>query len=102
VDPVREEASVEEQASAAPSAARAPEHRMERKTMMARSIVGGLLASSLLLGGCYMPPWQPATRAYVWVPGHWTVPPRGYVWVPGHWETQANGNVWVDAYWRQN
>jgi hypothetical protein len=46
--------------------------------------------------------WQPATRTYVWVPGHWTIPPRGYVWVPGHWETQASGNVWVDGAWRAN
>lgn len=46
--------------------------------------------------------WQPATRTYVWVPGHWTVPPRGYVWVPGHWETHSTGNQWVDGYWRPN
>jgi WXXGXW repeat (2 copies) len=42
------------------------------------------------------------TRTYVWVPGHWTVPPKDYVWVPGHWETQANGTVWVDGQWRHN
>lgn len=46
--------------------------------------------------------WQPATRTYVWAPGHWTVPPQGYAWVPGHWETQANGSVWVDEQWRHN
>jgi hypothetical protein len=46
--------------------------------------------------------WQPVTRTYAWVPGHWTIPPQGYVWVPGHWETQANGTVWVDGQWRHN
>ena len=45
---------------------------------------------------------SPPRRTYVWVPGHWTVPPQGYVWVPGHWETQANGTVWVDGQWHHN
>jgi WXXGXW repeat (2 copies) len=44
--------------------------------------------------------WQPSTRTYLWVPGHWTVPPTGQVWVPGHWETTPTGHVWVDGRWR--
>ncbi|MGH7321558.1 MAG: YXWGXW repeat-containing protein [Candidatus Rokuibacteriota bacterium] len=45
--------------------------------------------------------WQMSSRTYVWVPGHWTVPPPGYVWVPGHWETSPSGTVWVGGQWRR-
>jgi WXXGXW repeat (2 copies) len=44
--------------------------------------------------------WNANTRSYVWVPGHWAIPPRGYVWVPGHWQTTSTGHVWVDGQWR--
>jgi hypothetical protein len=40
-------------------------------------------------------------HAYVWVPGHYIVPPKRYaVWVPGHWVPRHGGYVWVAGYWR--
>ena len=45
--------------------------------------------------------WRAADRAYVWVPGHWAVPPDGFVWVPGHWQTQAGGYTWIDGRWER-
>ncbi|MBV8552908.1 MAG: YXWGXW repeat-containing protein [Acidobacteriaceae bacterium] len=48
-------------------------------------------------GGYYR--WN--SHAYVWVPGHWVVPPRaGVAWVPGHWVHRTGGWVWVAGYWR--
>lgn len=86
--------------------------------MMTRAILGGLLASLLLLGGCYLPPSSvqapPPTPAapletvppqpgpaYVWVPGSYTWQPatRAYVWVPGHWTVAPRGFVWVPGHW---
>jgi hypothetical protein len=48
--------------------------------------------------------WVPGYWAWhdrwVWVAGHWTVPPhRGAVWVPGHWEQRGRGWVWVSGHW---
>jgi hypothetical protein len=38
---------------------------------------------------------------WVWVPGHWAVPPRaGAMWVHGHWRRRPHGWVWVSATWR--
>jgi WXXGXW repeat (2 copies) len=45
--------------------------------------------------------WRASDRAYVWVPGHWAVPPDGHVWVPGHWQTQSSGYTWVDGRWER-
>lgn len=40
-------------------------------------------------------------RAYVWVPGYWTVPPRPRaVWVPGRWVRHRRGWVYVEGRWR--
>lgn len=45
--------------------------------------------------------WRASDRTYVWVPGHWAVPPDGHVWVPGHWQTQPSGYTWVDGRWER-
>jgi hypothetical protein len=40
-------------------------------------------------------------HAYVWVPGHWEVPPREHVvWVAPRWEHRHNGYVFVEGRWR--
>lgn len=86
--------------------------------MKTRSVLGGLLAPLLLMGGCYMPsakvqappPTPPAPLEtvpdrpgpkYVWVPGSYTWQPatRTYVWVPGHWTIPPQGYVWVPGHW---
>ena len=40
--------------------------------------------------------------AYVWVPGHWVMPPRPHAaWVPGHWvHHKHHGWYWKDGHWR--
>jgi hypothetical protein len=40
-------------------------------------------------------------RRYVWVPGHYIIPPQPYYhrWVPGHWRQSSRGWVWVDGHW---
>ncbi|MBX6360834.1 YXWGXW repeat-containing protein [Pseudacidobacterium ailaaui] len=38
---------------------------------------------------------------YVWVPGHYVLPPRPRaVWVPGHWVARRGGWVFVEGHWR--
>lgn len=40
-------------------------------------------------------------HAYVWVPGHYVVPPHRHArWVPGHWAHRNGGYVWVEGHWR--
>ncbi len=40
-------------------------------------------------------------HAYVWVPGHYVMPPRPHArWVPGHWAHRHGGYVWIDGHWR--
>lgn len=41
-------------------------------------------------------------HAYVWVPGHWVVPPaHRQAWVPGHWVHHPHhGWYWVEGHWR--
>jgi hypothetical protein len=40
-------------------------------------------------------------NAYVWMPGHYVIPPRPYaVWVPGRWVRGPNGYYWVAGHWR--
>jgi YXWGXW repeat-containing protein len=40
-------------------------------------------------------------RAYVWVPGHYVVPPHRHArWVLGHWAHRRGGYVWVEGHWR--
>ena len=51
------------------------------------------------VGGYYR--WS--GRAYVWVPGRWTLPPRPLaVWVAPHWDyVPARGSyVFVGGFWR--
>jgi hypothetical protein len=44
--------------------------------------------------------WDADARAYVWMPGHWVVPPQGYrEWVPGHWADRDGGWVWIEGHW---
>ena len=38
---------------------------------------------------------------WVWIGGHWDVPPRERaVWEPGHWVERPGGWVWVEGHWR--
>jgi len=42
--------------------------------------------------------------AYVWVGGHWAVPPHHYyhAWVPGHWVRHSrHGWYWREGHWRR-
>ena len=40
-------------------------------------------------------------RAYVWVPGYWTVPPRPRaVWIAPRWIHRRRGWVLVTGHWR--
>ena len=40
-------------------------------------------------------------NAYVWVPGHWVVPPRpGARWIAHRWVRRHGGWVLVEGYWR--
>jgi YXWGXW repeat-containing protein len=43
-------------------------------------------------------------RAYVWVPGHYVVPPHAHVvWVSGHWaHHHSHGYYWVEGHWRHH
>jgi len=45
--------------------------------------------------------WTWHRERYVWVPGHWDVPPApGHVWVPGGWMPREGAYVWVEGHWR--
>ncbi len=49
------------------------------------------------VGGC----WRHDGRAYVWVAGHWDLPPRGMsVWVAPHYERRGGGYVMIEGFWR--
>jgi hypothetical protein len=38
---------------------------------------------------------------YVWVPGHWEIPPPQYrVYVAPHWVNRGGGYAYVQGYWR--
>jgi hypothetical protein len=40
-------------------------------------------------------------HAYVWMGGHWELPPRPHaVWVTGHWRRDPGGWYWVPGHWR--
>ena len=42
-------------------------------------------------------------NSYVWMPGHYVIPPRPYaVWVPGRWERPPRPHaVWVAHTWKK-
>jgi len=43
--------------------------------------------------------WNAAS--YVWVPGHWELPPRQRaVWSPGHWVRTRRGWYFEEGRWR--
>ena len=45
--------------------------------------------------------WEPRGGSYVFVGGHWALPPHpGGVWVPGHWVQRPRGWVWKPGHWR--
>jgi hypothetical protein len=113
----RDDLGTPERVRVADSIARARDRRPETKVRM-RPILGGLVMSFLLLGGCYLPsstvqapppppaaptetlPPQPGP-AYVWVPGShvWQPATRAYVWVPGYWTIPPQGYAWVPGHW---
>jgi hypothetical protein len=44
--------------------------------------------------------YNPPSRRYVWVPGHWTTPPRqGVVYVPPSWVRGPRGYLRVEGRW---
>ncbi|HVY76521.1 MAG TPA: hypothetical protein VG890_16945 [Puia sp.] len=47
--------------------------------------------------------WEARGGKYVFVGGHWAVPPHpGWVWVPGHWRHEGgHGEVWIAGHWRR-
>jgi len=47
-------------------------------------------------------PWRPHHRAYLWLPGYYTVPiAPNYIWVPGYWAVAPRGGYfWVEGHWR--
>jgi hypothetical protein len=45
--------------------------------------------------------WDRDAGAYIWVAGHWVVPPQGYHdWVSGHWADRDGGWVWIEGHWQ--
>ena len=45
--------------------------------------------------------WEPRGGSYVFVGGHWALPPHpGVMWVPGHWVQRPRGWVWKPGHWR--
>jgi hypothetical protein len=46
--------------------------------------------------------WRPYLKTYVWLPGHYTVPPApNFEWVSGYWAAASGGGyVWVEGHWR--
>jgi len=44
--------------------------------------------------------WEPRGGAYVFVGGHWAMPPyEGAIWVPGRWRHGPRGEYWVRGRW---
>jgi hypothetical protein len=38
---------------------------------------------------------------YVWMSGHWALPPRGHtVYVAPHWEHRGGGYIYIEGVWR--
>ena len=101
------------------------------KNSIRATLITATLASSLFLGSCktqeeYVaakpgavveqrgtPPdagavwigteyrWEPATKTYVVVHGHWEHPTHGgAAWVPGHWRHVTHGYAWVPGHWK--
>jgi len=45
--------------------------------------------------------WELRGGRYVFVGGHWALPPRpGGMWVPGHWKQTPHGWMWKPGHWR--
>jgi WXXGXW repeat (2 copies) len=45
--------------------------------------------------------WDGVAGAYVWVPGHWQLPPQGYHrWVPARWVERDGQWYFVEGHWR--
>jgi hypothetical protein len=44
--------------------------------------------------------WRHDGRAYLWMPGHWDLPPRGYrEWVEPRWENRGGAYVFIEGHW---
>lgn len=44
--------------------------------------------------------WRWQNNQYMWVPGHWEVPPRtGAVWVPPRWQPEGSSWRFYEGYW---
>jgi hypothetical protein len=44
--------------------------------------------------------WNNVSQRWVWVAGHWEMPPSPSAsWVGGHWVQGSSGWVWVDGTW---
>ncbi len=45
--------------------------------------------------------WAWRVREYVWMPGHWDVPPEhARRWTPGRWHHESRGWYWIEGHWR--
>lgn len=44
--------------------------------------------------------WRWQNNQYLWVPGHWEVPPRGgAVWTPPRWQPEGTSWRFYEGYW---
>ena len=83
---------------------------------MKNKLIAALFGMSLLVGSASAqivvrigPPPPPRHEfvpvapgpGYVWVPGHYLMPPRRHAhWVPGHWVEHRGGWYWNEGHWR--
>jgi hypothetical protein len=87
-------------------------------------LLTGLLATSVLLGGCAVgpttstryyetvrvappPPYvehvgSPPAYGHVWISGYWNWGGARYAWVPGRWEAPRPGYAWVPHRWERD
>ncbi len=48
--------------------------------------------------------YDPKSKKYILVKGHWEVPPQKYkkaVWMPGHWKKVRGGFKWMPGQWKR-
>ena len=45
--------------------------------------------------------WRYRNGRYLWIAGHWVVPPRPHVrFVPPHWDERGGSYVFFEGYWQ--
>ncbi|HTJ79931.1 MAG TPA: YXWGXW repeat-containing protein [Rariglobus sp.] len=44
--------------------------------------------------------WRYYSGEYVWIPGHWAIPPKPHaVYEPPHWSVRNGNNMFTEGYW---